>query len=87
MERKVALEHVHSILLEGEDGRIVQYAEQGDKPEAHAGEDLPEVADLERIFLLFCLAGLCVEFPVHEEVDDEHHQGDADQYDTEGYGT
>ena len=33
-EREVTLQHVYGILLEGEDGRIVEHAEQRHEPEA-----------------------------------------------------
>ena len=36
-EGEVALEHVDGILLEGEDGRIIEHAEQGYNPEAAVG--------------------------------------------------
>ena len=63
-ERQVALEHVHRILLEREDGGVVQHAQQGDEPESAVGQDLADVADLERIVLLLGLAGLGVQFLV-----------------------
>ena len=84
---KVALEHIHGIFLEREDRRIVEHAEEGDKPETKAGKDLADVLDLERIVLLLGLAGLAVEFLVHEEIGDEHDQGDAEQHHAEGDGT
>ena len=83
-EGEVALQHVDGVLLEGEDGRIVEHAEQGNEPETAGGKNLAEVLDAERVVLLFCLAGLCVETLVHEEIDDEHDEGNHQQDDTEG---
>ena len=83
-EGQVALEHVDRILLEREDGAVVQHAEQGHDPESAVGKDLADVADLERVVLLLGLAGLAVELLVHEEVDDGHDEGDAEQHHAEG---
>lgn len=40
VERQVALQHVDGIFLEGEDGAVVEHAEQSHEPETEAGEDL-----------------------------------------------
>ena len=82
---EVALQHIHRILLEGEDGAIVEHAEQGHEPETAIAKNLADVADFERIVLLLSLTSLCIELLVHEEVDDGHDEGDAQQYHTEGY--
>ena len=87
VEGDVALEHVHGVFLEREDGRIVEHAEQGHEPEAAVGEDAAEVLDVERLFGLFGLARLSIELAIHEEVGDEHDQGDEQQNHAEGYGT
>ena len=87
IERQVALQHIDGILLEREDGAIVKYAKQGHQPESEAGEDLAEVTDFEGVVLLFSFTGLGIEFLVHEEVDNEHHESDAEQHHTEGDGT
>ena len=84
-ERQVALQHVHGILLEGEDGAVVEHAQQRYQPETLVGQDLANVAYLERIVLLLGLARLLIELAVHEEVNDEHDQGDAHQNDAKGY--
>ena len=85
-EGEVALEHIHGVFLEGEDGAVVKHAEQSHEPKSETGENLAKVADFERIVLLFGLAGLFVEFSVHKEIDDEHHKGDAQQHHTEFNG-
>ena len=79
------MQHVDGILLEGEDGAVVEHAEQGDNPETAVAEDLADVGYLERIVLLFSLASLCIEFLVHEEIYDGHDESDTHQYHTEGY--
>ena len=84
-QRQVTLQHIDGVLLEGEDSRIVEHAEQGDNPETAVAEDLANVADLEWVVLLLSLTCLCIEFLVHKEVDDSHNQGDAHQHHTEGH--
>ena len=84
---QVALQHVNGILLEREDGAVIQYAEQGDQPEAEARQDFADVGNLERVVFLFGFTSLTVEFLVHEEVDDEHDQGDAEEHHAESNGT
>ena len=86
-QRQVALEHVHRILLEREDGGVIEHAQQGDQPEAEAREDGADVLDPERIVLLLRFAGLAVELAVHEEIGDEHDQADAQEHNAEGDGT
>ena len=86
-KRKVALQHVYCILLEGEDGWVVKYTEKGYKPETAAGKDFTQVADFEGIVFFFCFAGLCIKFLVHEEVNAEHQQRNHKQNHTEGYWT
>ena len=82
-ERQVALEHVDGIFLEGEDSAVVEDAEEGDEPESEAGEDLAKVTEFEGVILLLSLTGLSVEFLIHEEIGDEHDEGDAEEHDTE----
>ena len=86
-ERQVALQHVDGIFLEGEDGTIIEHAEQGHQPESEAGEDLAQVANLEWVVFFLSLAGLSVEFLVHEEIDDEHDEGDAEEHHAESHRT
>ena len=82
-EVKVALQHVDGILLEGEDSRIVKHAQKSNNPEAAVGENLSKVGNLEWVVFLFCFTSLRIKFLVHEEVDDEHDQGDAKQHHAE----
>ena len=79
-QRQVALQHVDGVLLEGEDGAIIQHAKEGNQPEAEARQNLANVADLERVVLFFGFASLGVKFLVHKEINDEHYQGDAEQH-------
>ena len=83
IERQVALQHVDGIFLEGEDGAIVEHAQQGNEPETKAGENLANIFHLEGVVFLLSLTGLAVELLVHEEVGDEHDEGDAEQHDSE----
>ena len=78
------MEHVHGILLEGEDSRVVKYTEQCHEPEAAGGEYLSKVPDAERVILLLSLACLCVELAVHDEIDDGHDECDTHEYHAEG---
>ena len=84
---EVALQHINSILLEGEDGAIVEYAQQGHEPEAKAGEYLAQVGNLEGVVLLFGLACLSIQLLIHKEVNDGHDEGDTQKYDAKGNGT
>ncbi len=65
-------------LQEGRYGRIEQYAEQCDKPEARRAEGLSDVAEAK----FFVGGALCrgvhraVEFPVHDAEDEEGQQTD-----------
>lgn len=85
---KVALQHVGTVALEGEDGRIVEHAEQSYNPEHLRREYLAEVAELE-LFLwvgsLFCYAHLLVECLVHEGEDDEGDEADEEEHGAERY--
>ena len=84
-QRQVALQHVDGILLEGENRAVVEHAQQGDKPETAAREDLPQVADAEGVVLLLSLAGLRVQLSVHEEIDHTHDEGNAHQHHAESH--
>ncbi len=85
-ESQVALQHVDGILLEWEDGRVVEHAEQSHEPEARRGEDLAEVAQLEGVVFLFLGAGLGVKLLVHKEIDDKHDEGNHQEHHAEGHG-
>ena len=87
MQREVTLQHVDRVFLEREDGTVVQHAQQRYQPEASTRENLTQVGDLERFVGFFGLTGLCVQFLIHEEIDDEHHHRDAQQHDAECYRT
>ena len=86
------LEEVGRIALEGEDGRVVEYAEQRHEPEHLAAEDVFEVADVELLvggFLLLELPGcdeLPVELAVHVDEYGVAEQADDQQYGAEGHG-
>ena len=85
---KVALQHVGTVTLEGEDGRIVEHAEQSNNPEHLRREYLAEVAELElflRVGSLFCYAHLLVECLVHEGEDDEGDEADEEEHGAERY--
>ena len=86
VEREVALQHVDGVLLEGEDGGIVEHAKKGYEPEAAARKNLSQIFELEGVVFLLSLAGLGVEFAVHEEVDDKHDEGNHEEHHTKGYG-
>ena len=84
---EVALQHVGGEALEGEDGRIVEHAEERDDPEHLAAQDVLQVADLE---LLLAAASapavetqLFVQFAVHEGEDHERQQADQQQHGAE----
>ena len=86
-KREVALQHVHGIFLEREDGAVIEHAKQSHQPETTGGEDLADIGHFERIVLLFSLTGLSIQFFVHEEVNDEHHQGNAEEHHAERHRT
>ena len=84
---QVALQHVDGILLEGEDGRVVEHAQQRYQPEHLAREDIFEVRDFEGIVFLFAaFAHLLLEFLVHEGVGDETDEADGQQNHGHEYG-
>ena len=62
-------------------------AEEGHHPESKGAQDLAEVGDAEGIVFLFSLAGLGVEFLVHEEIDDKHDEGHHEEHNAEGHRT
>ena len=76
---EVALQHVGAVALEGEDGRIVEHAEQGHNPEDLAGENLHDVGELELV-LSIVLLGLGAQLAVEAAVEDGEH-GERDQTD------
>ena len=85
---EVALQHVGTIALEREDGRIVEHAEQSYNPEHLRREYLAEVAELELLLRVACLLGcaqLLVERLVHEGEHDEGDKADEQQYCAECY--
>ena len=85
---EVALQHVGTVALEREDGRIVEHAEQSYNPEHLRREDLAEVAELElflRVGSLFCDTHLLVECLVHEGEDDEGDETDEEEHGAERY--
>ena len=74
---QVALQHVDGILLEGENGTIVQHTQQGDKPESARGKYLSKVLDAERVVFFLGFTCLGIEFLVHHKVDNGHDEGNA----------
>ena len=84
-QRDVALKHIYGIFLEGEDCRVIEYAEKCHQPEAERREDFAKVGNLEGVIFLFSLTCLSVKLAVHEEIDDEHYQGNHQQYYAESH--
>ena len=86
-EREVALQHIHCIFLERENGAVIKHAKQSHQPETAGREDLADIGNLEGIVFFLGFASLGIQFLVHKEIDDEHHQRDAKEHHTEGHGT
>ena len=82
-KHQIALQHIDRILLEGENGRIVQHAQQGYQPETTARKDTSQVADFKGIILLLGLTCLRIQLLVHKEVYDKHDQSYHQQYHAE----
>mgnify|MGYP003298754704 CR=1 FL=1 len=75
---KVALKHVSTIALEGENGGVVENAEESNNPEGFAGKDGSYVADLEFFFrfAVGLFAKLFVEFLVENTENEEEDKID-----------
>ena len=86
---QVALQHISSVTLEGEDSAVVEDAEQSHNPEVERAENLAEIFYLEfvlRIFLFSlqaCGNELSVKLFIHEGKDDEIDKSDEEQYGAE----
>ena len=85
IEREVALQHIHRVFLERENGAVVEHTKEGYQPETTGREDLANVGNFEGIVFFLGFAGLGIQFLVHKEIDDEHHQRDAKEHHAEGH--
>ena len=81
------MKHVYCIFLEWENGRIIKHTKQCNEPETTTGENLSEVADFEWIILFFSFTSLCIEFLIHEEINDKHDECDGKENHTKSNRT
>ena len=80
------MEHLGGKLLEGEDGRVVKYAEECYDPEDTLTKDLTQVTELKGfLFLYFLVSEFIIKCTIHEPIHDVEEQANAEQERTEDH--